>query len=244
MRFLFARRPLLSTLLGICLVLLLLAPIVRAEPSESRTRRMVVFGNSILHDVGASSHARGATTLVAAALGAEVTGRDDWVGGGGDLLNHMDEYLVGPVPDLVLIHTATRDVDAPIEDTVAVAQQIVGRISVAWGAKVVVMGPWGTDVGHPLERALASGLAGRAGFVPVGGVFAVLEDHTGGDDWHPNDLGHDAIARLLIAAASQQGVQPTEPLPTPTPTALPRPVPTVLPGWTRLHMPFSAQTKR
>src|SRR5439155_5022335 len=108
------------------------------------------------------------------------------VGGGEGLLAKLDGLLVGAAPDLVVIHTATHDVELPIMETLAQAQVTISRIAAAWRTRVVVMGPWGTEPGHPLDRALARGLAGRAAYVSMAPIYAVDDDHLGGDDWHPN----------------------------------------------------------
>jgi lysophospholipase L1-like esterase len=205
------------------------------EARAAQSRRVVVLGNSILHGVGASSPNTAAAAVLAAGLEGRVDGVDAWVGSTSQLASALDTLLTDSPLDLVLVHTATRDVEEDPPAIAALHQRIVDRIGAAWHAPVLVLGPWGTDPSHPLDHALASALAGRAGYVSLAPIFAVEDLRVGGDDWHPNDRGHAAIAAALRSALDARGGLP----PLPTPTVVPGPLVTPLAGWRRAHLPIS-----
>lgn len=216
--------------------------------ADEPTRRVVVFGNSILHGVGASSAEAGCANRVAAALGGRVDGAAQWVGSTSTLLGHLPGLLTGSSPALVLVHSTTRDRDDPVEPTVARTQAIVAQIRAAWTAGVVVLGPWAAWDDHPLDLALAAGLAGRAPFVSLAPVWMVDELRSGGDEFHPNDRGHAEIARRIIpvsraviptatATSTRTATATATPTRTATPTMIPVPLPTKHPEWSRSFFP-------
>src|SRR5262249_48372095 len=148
-----------------------------AEPDPAGGPRVIVLGNSILHAVGATEPSKGCGAVLATILGGRIDGVDEWVGGGASLLTEIDGLLVGPAPGWVATHTATGEVDQPLADSVAQTAANLDRIAGRWRAPVVVVGPWGTEAGHPLDVALAHSLAGRAGYVSLASVFATPEFH-------------------------------------------------------------------
>ena len=199
----------------------------------------MIFGNSILHGIGASTPANGCSALFAAAIGGSVTAYGNWVGTSFDLSANLGLYLVGTSPDVVLVHTATRDAETvSVADVVATTASNTARIAAAWPAsKVLVLGPWGPA--SDLNTALPGAMQGGAVYVPLVRIFMNEANRVpDGQDFagHPNDAGHAAIARTVLASLPPLPAQPT---PTPVPTATPQtwPLPSLQSGWQRGYFP-------
>jgi hypothetical protein len=211
-----------------------------------------VLGNSILHGVGASSPSRGCAALAAAAIGGGVVGTDAWVGAAGDLSDQIAGYLVGSAPDLVLVHTATRDAQlvaagaATIGDAVGATERDVDAIHRAWPTSVVVvMGPWGPY--DELEGALSGSTWHGSLYVSIRPTYLMAANRLS-DGSHPNDAGHASLAAAIVAAVPQLVPTPTftptpTPIPSPTPTMLSLPVPTVPADWQRMRAPMLRQRR-
>jgi hypothetical protein len=102
-----------------------------------------------------------------------------------------------------VLHTATHDISdgVPTDQVVANTSAIITQIQARWGSRILLLGTWGTGPQNPLDTALA-GLAATDGvtFVPLAQFYADPTLHTGGDNWHPNDLGHARIAEAMREA--------------------------------------------
>jgi hypothetical protein len=210
--------------------LLSTAPIWAEAMLALAGRNVIVLGNSVVHGVGASSEATGCASVAALAIGGTVGGIGAWVGGSQNLSDSFDQLVAGPTPDLVVVHTATRDLPSPDDDFDAFSSKVGGAISATcsnvarlhdrWrDAAVVVLGPWFTAAGHPLDLGLAQALADRCGYLSLSPFWAPQYLNGAAGD-HPNDAGHAAIGGAIARVA-----QPSLPMPTltPTPTATPRP---------------------
>ena len=230
------------------------------EPPRVAAVTLTNWGNSILHGTGASAPARGCVPLLTAALGLSAVERPEWTGDSNEMLGKIDRWLTGPRADIVLLNTSTHDVNnnVPVAQAVANSQTIVARISAMWGARVVLIGPWGVDSDNPLNAALgrASFPAGVR-FVPLAPAWIAPGSHVGGDGYHPNDAGHALIAAILqpVVRDLQESISPPpatstpSPVPatamsTPTatatvpPTTTPFPTPTLLVADSPLEVPL------
>lgn len=170
------------------------------QPVQLGLATVTPFGSSILHGWITSASATTCLSLLAATAGCKVIERPEWAGGSPELLAKLDRWLADTPADLVVLHTATHDLDLPVEEAAANAATIIARTQATWGSRILLLGTWGTSAGHPLDRALSE-VAERAGvdFLPLASVYAVVGLHTGGDGWHPNDQGHRRIADAMLA---------------------------------------------
>ena len=206
------RRTFLITV-GACLLLAsagptlqdYIGPAVRTvhadESSGPLLRSLTPFGSSILHGVGASGPSTTCVNVVARACGADLIDRPEWAGSSKDLLAKLDGWLSGPQANLVVLHTATHDLDRPVEAAAFDTQAVIQQIQAQWGSQILLLGTWGTPANHPLDIAMSAVAAAQgATFVPLASIYAVTSLHTGGDNWHPNDLGHARIAAAMLAA--------------------------------------------
>ena len=180
---------------------LVLPPTRLAAQTADRRQTITEFGSSILHGVGASSPSTDCLSLVAAAGGYQIVDQPEWAGSSGELLAKLDTWPMEPPVDIVVLHTATHDAGTPTAQVVVNADAIISRIKSSWGSRVLLLGSWGAPPQDALDTALAN-LAADDGvaFVSLTQIYADPALRLGGDNWHPNDLGHERLAEAMLDA--------------------------------------------
>ena len=188
---------------------LVLPPTRLAAQTADRRQTITEFGSSIVHGVGASSASSDCLSLVAAAHGYHIVDQPAWAGSSSELLAKLDTWLMEPQVDVVVLHTATHHAGAPTDQVVANTDAIITRIHSRWGSRILLLGSWGAPANNPLDTALAN-LAAADGvtFVPLAQIYADPSFHQGGDNWHPNDLGHVRLAEAMLVALADTSIPP------------------------------------
>ncbi len=113
--------------------------------------------------------------------------------------------------DLAIVELGTNDVgeQTPLHDFDAQYGALLDRIRASSPeAAIVCLGTW-TGWGGDYDRAIESACVGHSGrYVPLGSLFRDTANRGpegratfigAGDDFHPNDLGHRAIADAILA---------------------------------------------
>lgn len=191
--------------------LTLLLLLVFAPPGASHAPRLLFIGDSLTGGWFASSPSASYAERVTAALGGvrlDAGNRYGWT------LAHSASLMVGappPAADVVVIELGTNDDSATAAQVSAIYGWTLATIRRASpAARLVCLGPWrGADYAaiDEVERVACIGAGGR--FVDLAPLFAdgALHGPAGratyhgpGDEFHPNDAGHAAIAAAVEAA--------------------------------------------
>ncbi|WP_307387579.1 SGNH/GDSL hydrolase family protein [Microbacterium testaceum] len=174
---------------------------------------MLVTGDSLAAGFFASTEAQGFSSLVTGALG-RVT--PTTVSRAHQTLSTVAGVTeVPPDLDLAVIELGTNDVGipTPLADFEAQYGDLLGRIRTSSpDAALVCLGTWTHD-GAAYDEVIARSCAANAGrYVSLAGLFAVAELHGPagrdtfvgtGDEFHPNDAGHRAIADAVLAVLAR-----------------------------------------
>jgi lysophospholipase L1-like esterase len=170
---------------------------------------VLVSGDSLAGAFFASSPERGFVSLVSDALGpVQITEAAQ---------AHQTLTTVAAITDvpsdvdLAIVELGTNDVGehTPLHDFDAQYGALLDRIRVSSPeAAIVCLGTW-TGWGGDYDQAIESACVGHSGrYVPLGGLFRDTANRGPegratflgvGDDFHPNDLGHRAIADAILA---------------------------------------------
>ncbi|BAJ75713.1 lysophospholipase L1 [Microbacterium testaceum StLB037] len=184
------------------------APLVVARDDDG-VATVLVSGDSLAGAFFASTPEQGFVNLVSDALGpVQITEAAQ---------AHQTLTTVAAITDVpsdvdvAIIELGTNDVgeQTPLDDFDAQYGALLDRIRASSpDAAIVCLGTW-TGWGGDYDRAIESACVDHEGrYVPLGGLFrdAANRGPEGrptflgtGDDFHPNDLGHRAIANAILA---------------------------------------------
>lgn len=170
---------------------------------------MLITGDSLAAGFFASTDAQGFSALVTGALG-RVT--PTTVSRAHETLSTVSGVTDVPADlGLAVIELGTNDVGipTPLADFEAQYAELVGRIRTSSPeAAIVCAGTWTAD-GADYDGIIAGVCTANAGrYVSLADLFATPDFHgpSGrdtfagpGDDFHPNDAGHRAIADAVLA---------------------------------------------
>jgi len=173
------------------------------------TARVLITGDSLAAGFFATTEEQGFSALVADALGpVEMT----TVSRAHQTLTTVAGITEVPADlDLAVIELGTNDVGipTPLADFDAQYRDLVARVrSTSPDAVLVCLGTWTAD-GAAYDEIIARLCADSGGrYVPLAGLFATADFHGpdgratfvgAGDDFHPNDAGHRAIADAVLS---------------------------------------------
>lgn len=187
--------------------------LLRIPRDAKGNARVLVTGDSLAAGFFASTEAQGFSSLVTGALG-RVT--PTTVSRAHQTLSTVAGVTeVPPDLDLAVIELGTNDVGipTPLADFEAQYGDLLGRIRTSSpDAALVCLGTWTAD-GAAYDETIARVCAANAGrYVSLAGLFALPELHGPGgrdtfagpgDDFHPNDAGHRAIADAVLAVLAR-----------------------------------------
>jgi len=180
---------------------------------DAGTARVLITGDSLAAGFFATTQAQGFSALVADALGpVEVT----TVSRAHQTLTTVAGITEVPADlDLAVIELGTNDVGIPTprEDFDAQYHDLLARVrSTSPDAALVCLGTWTGD-GAAYDEIIARLCADSGGrYIPLAGLFATADFHGPdgrdtfvgpGDDFHPNDAGHRAIADAVLAVLAR-----------------------------------------
>ncbi|WP_242864553.1 SGNH/GDSL hydrolase family protein [Microbacterium testaceum] len=174
---------------------------------------MLITGDSLAAGFFASTAAQGFSALVTGALGPVTP---TTVSRAHETLSTVAGVTEVPADlDLAVIELGTNDVGipTPLADFEAQYADLVGRIRTSSpDAAVVCAGTWTVD-GAAYDEIIAGVCTANAGrYVSLADLFATPEFHGPagrdtfvgvGDDFHPNDAGHRAIADAVLAVLAR-----------------------------------------
>lgn len=183
--------------------------LLRIPRDAAGNARVLITGDSLAAGFFASTEAQGFSSLVTGALG-RVT--PTTVSRAHETLSTVAGVTDVPADlDLAVIELGTNDVGipTPLADFEAQYAELVGRIRTASpDAAIVCTGTWTVD-GAEYDGIIAGVCTANAGrYVFLADLFATPDFHgpSGrdtfvgpGDDFHPNDAGHRAIADAVLA---------------------------------------------
>ncbi|MDF2920531.1 SGNH/GDSL hydrolase family protein [Microbacterium sp. NPDC086615] len=187
--------------------------LLRIPRDAKGNARVLVTGDSLAAAFFASTEAQGFSSLVTGALG-RVT--PTTVSRAHQTLSTVAGVTeVPPDLDLAVIELGTNDVGipTPLADFEAQYGDLLGRIRTSSpDAALVCLGTWTAD-GAAYDETIARVCAANAGrYVSLAGLFALPELHGPdgrdtfagpGDDFHPNDAGHRAIADAVLGVLAR-----------------------------------------
>lgn len=187
--------------------------LLRIPRDAEGNARVLVTGDSLAAGFFASTEAQGFSPLVTGALG-RVT--PTTVSRAHQTLSTVAGVTeVPPDLDLAVIELGTNDVGipTPLADFEAQYGDLLARIRASSpDAALVCLGTWTHD-GAAYDEVIARSCAANAGrYVSLAGLFAVAELHGPagrdtfvgtGDEFHPNDAGHRAIADAVLAVLAR-----------------------------------------
>lgn len=183
--------------------------LLRIPRDAAGDARVLITGDSLAAGFFASSEAQGFSALVTGALG-RVT--PTTVSRAHETLSTVAGVTDVPADlGLAVIELGTNDVGipTPLADFEAQYAELVGRIRTSSPrAAIVCTGTWTVD-GAEYDGIIAGVCTANAGrYVSLADLFATPEFHGpagrdtfvgAGDDFHPNDAGHRAIADAVLA---------------------------------------------
>ncbi|MDF2047259.1 SGNH/GDSL hydrolase family protein [Microbacterium sp. Kw_RZR3] len=187
--------------------------LLRIPRDAKGNARLLITGDSLAAGFFASTEAQGFSSLVTGALG-RVT--PTTVSRAHQTLSTVAGVTeVPPDLDLAVIELGTNDVGipTPLADFEAQYGDLLGRIRTSSpDAALVCLGTWTAD-GAAYDETIARVCAANAGrYVSLAGLFALPELHGPdgrdtfagpGDDFHPNDAGHRAIADAVLGVLAR-----------------------------------------
>ncbi|MDF2666737.1 MAG: lysophospholipase [Microbacterium sp.] len=183
--------------------------LLRIPRDAAGNARVLLTGDSLAAGFFASTEAQGFSSLVIGAVG-RVT--PTTVSRAHETLSTVAGVTEVPADlDLAVIELGTNDVGipTPLADFEAQYADLVGRIrTTSPDAAIVCVGTWTVD-GAAYDQIIAGICTANAGrYVSLADLFATPEFHGPdgrdtfagpGDDFHPNDAGHRAIADAVLA---------------------------------------------
>ena len=187
--------------------------LLRIPRDTAGNARVLITGDSLAAGFFASTEAQGFSSLVAGALG-RVT--PTTVSRAHETLSTVAGVTEVPADlDLAVVELGTNDVGipTPLPDFEAQYAELIGRIRTSSpDAAIVCAGTWTAD-GAAYDEVIAGVCTANAGrYVSLAGLFATpdLRGPAGrdtfvgaGDDFHPNDAGHRAIADAVLAVLAR-----------------------------------------
>ncbi len=187
--------------------------LLRIPSDAAGNARVLITGDSLAAGFFASTEAQGFSSLVAGALG-RVT--PTTVSRAHETLSTVAGVTEVPADlDLAVVELGTNDVGipTPLADFEAQYAELVGRIRTSSpDAAIVCAGTWTAD-GAAYDAIIAGVCTANAGrYVSLADLFAMPDMHGpagrdtfagAGDDFHPNDAGHRAIADAVLAVLAR-----------------------------------------
>lgn len=187
-------------------------PIVNYPPKGST---IVAFGDSLTVGVGASSPAKGYTSILEERLGTPIINKGVVGNTTEDALKRLDADVLSEKPDIVLVLLGSNDYLKGMQQQVTFnnLRSIILRIQ-SGGALVVLIGARGGLLNDKFSRDFEK-LAKESGSLFVPGIMdgIIGEASLMSDEIHPNDAGYlkmaDKIAPILLgvvfAAKDREG---------------------------------------
>ena len=190
-------------------------PSTSSRPIPESVPVVAFLGDSYSKGIGASSNGSRWTTLVSAAMGWSELNLAE--GGSGYTTTHLGQktdysikldVIAAAQPDIVVLSGGRNDYEAGATNiTGAVAVSLFASIKlIAPDAELLVTSPiW--DSGEPpaafttlVEGVKAAATQTEAQYIDIAEPLSGHSDMIGPDGLHPNDAGHQAIARAAVIA--------------------------------------------
>ncbi|QMT02586.1 SGNH/GDSL hydrolase family protein [Gordonia jinghuaiqii] len=185
--------------------------------------RVLYLGDSITRGSGAATYADSFREVATATMKQALATDDHSVAKGGARLAQVAAMATPVVPaELVVIELGTNDLLAPptpIDEFRRQYRDLIGAVrAVNPSAAVVCMGVWRPpSKAEPYDSVIADECgSARSRYLPLSDLFQdtqlrgpagreALGTNGEGDDFHPNDRGHSAIANRLLGVLQLAG---------------------------------------
>lgn len=187
--------------------------LVNVKTPVDRPLRFMVPGDSLSGGYYASTEAKGFRSIVSANLAKQVPVEELKASRAGAKLSTVGGLIGIPEGlDLAIIELGTNDTAGRTEIGAFTTQYAALLRSIKEGSPdvaLICVGTWGSGAGtDPYDKAVEDSCKAQGGqFVKISTVYASTENHSKkgeptwngpADDFHPNDLGHQKIADLIL----------------------------------------------
>lgn len=188
---------------------------IRVSPADGELR-LLYLGDSITRGSGASSYAESFREVTTATLRASTDVDEQEVAKGGARLSEIARIATPiAIADIVVVQLGTNDLLSPPTPAEVFANQyrtlLMAVRAANPGSAVLCLGVWRQPASaEPFDSAIRDEcVSERSRFLPMSDLFAedefrgpdgrvALGEGGRSDNFHPNDLGHRAIANRIV----------------------------------------------